>query len=92
MAGDCRDRWRNHINNREGRVYGEYPSDTSLCYISNRVLVLQGVWTKEEEEKLTQIVTEMTTAQGKNPDLDVFWTQVAARMGSRGRQQCRIKW
>ncbi|KAL5527831.1 hypothetical protein ACEPAG_6632 [Sanghuangporus baumii] len=72
MSGDCRDRWRNHINNREGRVFG--------------------AWSKEEEEKLTQIVTEMTTAQGKDPDLDVFWTQVAAQMGSRGRQQCRIKW
>ncbi|OCB89576.1 hypothetical protein A7U60_g3268 [Sanghuangporus baumii] len=72
MAGDCRDRWRNHINNRDGRIFG--------------------AWSKEEEEKLTQIVTEMTIAQGKDPDLDVFWTQVAARMGSRGRQQCRIKW
>ncbi|KAH8118743.1 hypothetical protein DFH11DRAFT_1502596 [Phellopilus nigrolimitatus] len=72
MAGDCRDRWRNHINNREGRV--------------------MGVWSKEEEERLTQIVTEMTTAQGKDPDLDIFWTQVAARMGNRGRHQCRIKW
>ncbi|EJD01617.1 uncharacterized protein FOMMEDRAFT_88468 [Fomitiporia mediterranea MF3/22] len=73
MASDCRDRWRNHINNREGRIFG--------------------AWTKEEEERLTQIVLELTTAQGRNPDLDVFWTQVAVRMGNtRGRHQCRIKW
>jgi hypothetical protein len=55
----------------------------------NRVF---GAWTKEEEERLTKIVTDMTTAQGKSSDLDVFWTKVAERMGTRGRQQCRIKW
>ncbi|KAI5116616.1 hypothetical protein M0805_009197 [Coniferiporia weirii] len=73
MAGDCRDRWRNHINNREERVMGS--------------------WSKEEEDRLTRIVMEMTTAQGKNQDQDVFWTQVAAHMGNtRSRNQCRIKW
>ena len=77
MSGDCRDRWRNHIHNREGRVFG--------------------AWTQEEEKRLTQIVTEMMEAQGKSTagasDNDIFWTQVAERMGkSRGRQQCRIKW
>ncbi|KLO08456.1 hypothetical protein SCHPADRAFT_835344 [Schizopora paradoxa] len=73
MAGDCRDRWRNHINHAEDRVIG--------------------TWTSEEEDMLTRIVTEMTTEQGKDPDNEVFWTQVAAKMGNkRGRQQCRIKW
>jgi hypothetical protein len=52
-----------------------------------------GVWTKEEEEELTAIVTEMTIQQGKDFDNDVFWGKVSDRMGNRrGRQQCRIKW
>jgi Myb-like DNA-binding protein REB1 len=73
MSSDCRDRYRNHIANREVRV--------------------TGVWTKEEEEELTAIVTEMTIQQGKDFDNDVFWGKVSDRMGNRrGRQQCRIKW
>lgn len=52
-----------------------------------------GQWSKEEEIDLTKIVTEMTIAQGKTADLDVFWTQVARKMGNRrSRNQCRIKW
>ncbi|KAG6336529.1 hypothetical protein ID866_2551 [Astraeus odoratus] len=73
MSSDCRDRYRNHIANRELRVTGP--------------------WSKEEEEELTRIVTEMTVQQGKDFDNDVFWGIVSARMGNRrGRQQCRIKW
>ena len=42
---------------------------------------------------LTKIVTDLTFAQGKDPDNDIFWGIVAERMGNRrGRQQCRIKW
>ena len=52
-----------------------------------------GSWTKEEEEELTKIVTEMTVDQGKDIDNDIFWGVVSKRMGGkRGRQQCRIKW
>jgi len=73
MSSDCRDRYRNHIANREVRVAGH--------------------WTKEEEEELTQIVTEMTVQKGRDLDDDVFWGKVSDRMGNRrGRQQCRIKW
>lgn len=73
MSSDCRDRYRNHIANRELRVTGP--------------------WSKEEEEELTRIVTEMTIQQGKDLDNDVFWGIVSDRMGNRrGRQQCRIKW
>ncbi|KAG2154946.1 uncharacterized protein EDB93DRAFT_125166 [Suillus bovinus] len=73
MSSDCRDRYRNHIANREVRV--------------------TGAWTKEEEQELTAIVTEMTIQQGKDFDNDVFWGKVSDRMGNRrGRQQCRIKW
>lgn len=60
---------------------------------SERAVTPAGHWKKEEEEELTRIVTEMTTNQGKDFDNDVFWGQVAERMGNkRGRQQCRIKW
>ncbi|KAI0284296.1 hypothetical protein BGY98DRAFT_948850 [Russula aff. rugulosa BPL654] len=73
MASDCRDRYRNHIQNSEDRTAGP--------------------WTKEEESRLTQIVTDMTVKQGKDMDNDVFWGIVSKRMGeTRGRQQCRIKW
>ncbi|KAL6309823.1 hypothetical protein BKA93DRAFT_814710 [Sparassis latifolia] len=73
MSSDCRDRYRNHLENRELRQ--------------------TGAWTKEEEEDLTRIVTEMTIEQGKDMDNDIFWGVVSQRMGGRrGRQQCRIKW
>jgi len=52
-----------------------------------------GHWSKEEEDKLTAIVTDMTVNQGKDIDNDVFWGKVSELMGGkRGRQQCRIKW
>jgi hypothetical protein len=52
-----------------------------------------GQWTKDEEDELTRIVTEMTVKQGKDIDDDVFWGRVSERMANRrGRQQCRIKW
>lgn len=52
-----------------------------------------GPWTKDEEMRLTEIVTDMTVKQGKDIDNDVFWGLVSQRMGNkRGRQQCRIKW
>ncbi|KAF9057950.1 hypothetical protein BJ165DRAFT_1334881 [Panaeolus papilionaceus] len=73
MASDCRDRWRNHIVNRDIRTTGH--------------------WTPEEEEKLTNIVLSMTTKQGRDADSEVFWGKVSELMGgTRGRQQCRIKW
>ncbi|KAJ3558308.1 hypothetical protein NM688_g996 [Phlebia brevispora] len=70
---DCRDRYRNHIEEKGIRN--------------------TGVWTKEEEEELTRIVTELTVQQGKDTDNDIFWGVVSKRMsGRRGKQQCRIKW
>ncbi|KAM5534780.1 hypothetical protein V8D89_011496 [Ganoderma adspersum] len=72
-AADCRDRYRNHLQDRDVRR--------------------TGTWSKEEEEELTRIVTEMTVNQGKDMDNDIFWGVVSQRMGGkRGRQQCRIKW
>ncbi|KAG6903479.1 hypothetical protein C0995_005502 [Termitomyces sp. Mi166 len=73
MPSDCRDRYRNHIVNKNIRVFGH--------------------WSKEEEDQLTRIVTDMTVNQGRDIDSDVFWGRVSELMGGkRGRQQCRIKW
>ncbi|CCL98269.1 uncharacterized protein FIBRA_00263 [Fibroporia radiculosa] len=48
----------------------------------------QGPWSKEEEEELTRIVTEMTVEKGRDIDNDIFWGVVSQRMGNkRGRQQ-----
>ena len=42
---------------------------------------------------MTNIVTEMTVQQGQDIDNDIFWGVVSEKMGgTRGRQQCRIKW
>lgn len=72
-SADCRDRYRNHMVNKDVRVTGP--------------------WSKEEEEELTRIVTDMTINQGKDIDNDVFWGRASELMGGkRGRQQCRIKW
>ncbi|KAI1796071.1 hypothetical protein LXA43DRAFT_988199 [Ganoderma leucocontextum] len=72
-AADCRDRYRNHLQDRDVRR--------------------TGTWSKDEEEELTRIVSEMTVNQGKDVDNDIFWGVVSQRMGGkRGRQQCRIKW
>lgn len=35
-----------------------------------------GHWTKDEEDELTQIVTEMAIHQGRDFDNDVFWGKV----------------
>ena len=73
MASDCRDRYRNHLVDRDTRA--------------------TGAWSKEEEDELTRIVTDMTIKQGRDIDNDVFWSRVSQLMGGRrGRQQCRIKW
>lgn len=90
MSSDCRDRYRNHIQNRELRVTGELSFKSHSISVSDW---FSGAWTKEEEEQLTKIVTDMTIKQGKDIDNDVFWGTVSRLMGGRrGRQQCRIKW
>lgn len=90
MSSDCRDRYRNHIVNRNIRVTGSSRRRSVIFLLIYRSV---GPWSKEEEEKLTQIVTDMTIKQGKDIDNDVFWGKVSDLMGGkRGRQQCRIKW
>ncbi|KAI0050208.1 hypothetical protein FA95DRAFT_1640530 [Auriscalpium vulgare] len=83
--------WENvsiRVNRRAADCRDRYRNH--LQYSEGRT---SGAWTKEEEDMLTQIVTEMTLHQGKDMDNDVFWGAVSLRMGStRGRQQCRIKW
>ncbi|PIL37442.1 transcription factor [Ganoderma sinense ZZ0214-1] len=63
-AADCRDRYRNHLQDRDVRR--------------------TGTWSKEEEEELTRIVTEMTVNQGKDLDNDIFWG-VLKNTGERPR-------
>lgn len=90
MSSDCRDRYRNHILGRETRVTGELEWSVVASHLTR---YLQGHWTKDEEEELTRIVTDMTVKQGRDIDNDVFWGRVSELMGGkRGRQQCRIKW
>lgn len=90
MSADCRDRYRNHIVNRDIRLTG---NSTAFHYGDDTTYPRLGGWSRDEEERLTQIVTEMTVQQGKNIDNDIFWGKVSERMGgTRGRQQCRIKW
>lgn len=69
------------------------PVSSRRSRIIQSLTALEGPWTKEEEEQLTRIVTDMTIKQGKDIDNDVFWGKVSELMGGRrGRQQCRIKW
>ncbi|KAI0082535.1 hypothetical protein K474DRAFT_1585529 [Panus rudis PR-1116 ss-1] len=79
------------------QIVGRMSSDCRDRYrnhIVGREIRNKGPWTKEEEEELTKIVTEMTIQQGiTDIDNDIFWGVVSQKMGGkRGRQQCRIKW
>ena len=92
MAGDCRDRYRNHLQDRAVRHTGAYQLAVRVAAVFNDPHFV-GQWSKEEEEELINIVTDMTVNQGKDMDNDIFWGVVSQRMGGkRGRQQCRIKW
>jgi Myb-like DNA-binding protein REB1 len=87
MATDCRDRYRNHIVNRDKRVSGSSSFSGPILFYNK----LLGPWTFAEEEKLTRIVVDMQ--KGKDLDNDIFWGKVSEMMGgTRTRQQCRIKW
>ncbi|KAI9448110.1 hypothetical protein H4582DRAFT_2139866 [Lactarius indigo] len=80
------------VSERVGRMASDC-RDRYRNHIHNSEDRAVGTWTKDEEIRLTEIVTEMTVKQGKDMDNDVFWGIVSQRMGNkRGRQQCRIKW
>lgn len=68
-SSDCRDRYRNHLLQREKRQTGK--------------------WTPEEEKKLSKFVKKF---QSESDEGEVFWTEVANKMKTRTRQQCRDKW
>ncbi|KAI0311964.1 hypothetical protein OF83DRAFT_1148397, partial [Amylostereum chailletii] len=79
------------VSDRVGRASADC-RDRFRNHINHRATQKKGAWSKEEEEELTKIVTEMAANEGKDWD-EVFWTAVSKRMGHRrGRQQCRIKW
>ncbi|KIP08350.1 hypothetical protein PHLGIDRAFT_104482 [Phlebiopsis gigantea 11061_1 CR5-6] len=80
------------ISERVGRSASDC-RDRWRNHLEGQDLRKSGHWTKEEEEELTRIVTELTVLQGKEMDSEIFWGSVSHRMGGRrGRQQCRIKW
>jgi hypothetical protein len=86
---DCRDRHRNHLSDVErNRNRGTSPR----CQ-GHPAYAQAGKWTKEEEDDLIRIVTEMLAAPGRQPGDEIFWTRVSEKMsGRRGKQQCRDKW
>lgn len=80
------------ISERVGRTASDC-RDRWRNHLEGQNIRRSGHWTKEEEEELTRIVSEVTILQGKDIDNDIFWGAVSQRMGGRrGRQQCRIKW
>ncbi|THH05912.1 hypothetical protein EW146_g9771 [Bondarzewia mesenterica] len=90
-VGELGQQWEK-VSMRVGRMASDC-RDRYRNHLEHREHRAVGVWSKEEEDILTQIVTEMTVNQGKDPDNDVFWGVISRRMGNkRGRQQCRIKW
>jgi len=51
---------------------------------------LRGKWSKEEEERLLQLVSQ---SQAAGSNAGALWTWVSSQMGgSRSRAQCRAKW
>jgi hypothetical protein len=90
-ADACKDRYRNHLYKTENRNYGDLEFRAFLC-VSDREYKL-GPWSKEEEDRLSEIVLSMTVEQGKDSERNIFWKRVSEEMGGqRGRTQCRIKW
>jgi Myb-like DNA-binding domain len=52
-------------------------------------MLYKGRWSKAEEDKLREIVSEMRDAGVGN----AFWIEVSKKMGrTRSRQQCSEKW
>ncbi|KAF9481820.1 hypothetical protein BDN70DRAFT_802572 [Pholiota conissans] len=90
-VADLGQQWEK-VSYRVGRMASDC-RDRYRNHIVNSDIRITGHWSAEEEEKLTRIVTDMTIKQGKDIDNDVFWGKVSELMGgTRGRQQCRIKW
>lgn len=77
MAGDCRDRYRNHLEHGQGRHKGSWkPAEEET--LTRLVL--------EAREK-------MAAANDNEKDSDVFWGEISKQMEyTRSRQQCRTKW
>ncbi|KAG2013292.1 nucleolar protein [Coprinopsis cinerea AmutBmut pab1-1] len=90
-VADLGQQWEK-VSQRVGRMSSDC-RDRYRNHIVGRDVRKNGPWSKEEEDELTRIVTDMTVKQGRDPDTDVFWGRVSELMGGRrGRQQCRIKW
>ncbi|KAF9509854.1 hypothetical protein BS47DRAFT_1364955 [Hydnum rufescens UP504] len=80
------------VSLRVGRTSSDC-RDRYRNYVEHDKARSTGPWTKEEEDQLYKIVRSMTIDIGRNPDREIYWSVVCAKMGhKRSRQQCRIKW
>lgn len=95
---DCRDRYKNHLSERNTRNTGTLSFRGLLfswCISINGYGWLIGAWTEAEEQELIRIVREVQEDQGKDygDSNEILWSTVSARMGGRrGKQQARDKW
>jgi Myb-like DNA-binding domain len=63
---------------------------TSQVWVAHQNI---GAWSKEEEDKLVEIMAEFNYEKPKGEENDTFWRQISHRMGgTRGRHQLRSKW
>lgn len=88
MAADCRDRFKNHISNRDIRNSGML----RIASFTNTNLNESdaGKWSQQEEDDLKSIVMQMNAEQ---PGGKISWARVSKHMGNmRGQHQCREKW
>ncbi|CAG8725689.1 577_t:CDS:10 [Gigaspora margarita] len=82
------------IGNELGRM-GTQCRDRWRDYVQYKNDKLRGRWTKEEEQKLINIIVEITGQNDADISLDwgIPWQQVSSLMGNtRSPNQCRAKW
>ncbi|CAG8536892.1 11634_t:CDS:10 [Cetraspora pellucida] len=82
------------IGNELGRM-GTQCRDRWRDYVQYRKEKLRGRWTDEEEQKLINIVVELTRQNDADISLDwgIPWQQVSSLMeNTRSPNQCRAKW
>ncbi|KAF0525040.1 nucleolar protein [Gigaspora margarita] len=82
------------IGNELGRM-GTQCRDRWRDYVQYKNDKLRGRWTKEEEQKLINIIVEITGQNDADISLDwgIPWQQVSSLMeNTRSPNQCRAKW
>ncbi|KAG8937077.1 RNA polymerase I enhancer binding protein [Tulasnella sp. 418] len=85
------ERWK-IVGPHVGRT-GSDCRDRYRNYVKHGHIQNNGLWSKEEEDKLIDIVESMKAVTGSTAQDDYYWTTIAEKMGHiRNRQQCRTKW